>query len=138
MNKLAKCERGSSAVEFAILAPVFLLLVFGMIAYAIYFGASHAVQQLSADAARVSVAGISASERDTLVERFLLANAGTYMLLDASLLDYRIGDSPNDASQYQVSVSYDASELPIWNLYLPIPMPSRTIAFASTIRKGGL
>lgn len=132
------CNRGSSAVEFAIIAPIFLLLFFGMIAYAIYFSAMHAVQQLSADAARVSISGISKKERDELVQGFLDANASSYMMLNADLLVYHIGDAPNDPTQYQVSISYDASELPIWNLYPPIPLPSQTITFSSTIRKGGL
>jgi len=42
---------GAAALEFAILAPAFLLLGAGMLAYAIYFGAAHSVQQLAADAA---------------------------------------------------------------------------------------
>jgi len=42
---------GTSAVEFAMLAPIFVLLLPGMVAYGIYFGASHSVQQIAADAA---------------------------------------------------------------------------------------
>ena len=61
-------ERGASAVEFAIVGPVFVLLMMGMIAYGIYFGAVHSVQQLAADAARASVAGLDESERIWLAE----------------------------------------------------------------------
>lgn len=40
---------GSTAVEFAILAPVYLLLMPGLNAYGIYLGAAHSVQRLSAE-----------------------------------------------------------------------------------------
>jgi Flp pilus assembly protein TadG len=131
-------ERGSSAIEFAIIAPVFLLMLFGMLAYAIYFGAAHSVQQLAADAARTSIAGLSAAERDSLVEAFIDNNAGDYLLLDPSQIAYEVGDKEEDTNQYRVTVSYNASQLPIWNLYVPLPLPDQTIRFTSTIRLGGI
>ena len=129
---------GAAALEFAILAPAFLLLGAGMLAYAIYFGAAHSVQQLAADAARTSIAGLSASERDTLVGAFLDANADGYVLIDRSALSYAVAASASDANEYSVTLSYDATALPIWNLYLPLPLPSRTITYSSVIRLGGL
>ncbi|RVD33089.1 pilus assembly protein, partial [Mesorhizobium sp. M4A.F.Ca.ET.020.02.1.1] len=50
---------GTTAVEFAMLAPLFILLLLGMVAYGIYFGASHSVQQIAADAARTAIAGLN-------------------------------------------------------------------------------
>ncbi|TIM19494.1 MAG: pilus assembly protein, partial [Mesorhizobium sp.] len=47
-------QSGTSAIEFALLAPIFILLLLGMVAYGIYFGASHSVQQIAADAARTA------------------------------------------------------------------------------------
>jgi hypothetical protein len=43
-----------------------------------------------------------------------------------------------DGSQFVVSVSYDASSLPIWGLFHGIHMPGKTIRRQSTIRLGGL
>ncbi len=130
--------RGTSAVEFAILTPVFLLLLTGMLAYGIYFGAAHALQQLAADAARIAIAGLDEAERDRLVNDFLDANADGYGLLERRLLVASIGDKPGDPDYYLVTLRYDASELPIWNLYLPLPLPSQQIAFSSIIRRGGI
>lgn len=48
----AKARSGVAAVEFAIVATLYLFLLVGMVAYGIYFGASHSVQQIPADAAR--------------------------------------------------------------------------------------
>lgn len=131
-------ERGGAAVEFAIIAPVFLLMMFGMIAYAIYFGAAHSVQQIAADAARTSIAGLSETERNTLVSNFLYNNAGEYILIDPRQMSFAIGDKPGDTSQYRVTISYDASALPIWDLSVPLPLPNRIITYTSTIRKGGV
>lgn len=129
---------GTSAVEFAILTPVFLLLLTGMLAYGIYFGAAHSLQQLAADAARTAIAGLNETERNSLVRTFLDGNAGDYMLIDRNRLSFTIGDKPGDPSQYRVTLRYDASQLPIWNLYPPLPLPGAEIAYSSTIRRGGL
>ena len=135
---LARDNSGTSAVEFAILTPVFLLLLTGMLAYGIYFSAAHSLQQLAADAARTAIAGLDEAERNVLVEDFLTANADTYALIDADRLSVTIGDKPGDPDHYRVVLSYDAGNLPIWNLYLPLPLPSQQIAYSSTIRRGGI
>jgi Flp pilus assembly protein TadG len=131
-------EGGAAALEFAILAPVFILFGTGMIAYAIYYGAAHSLQQLAADAARTTIAGLSTSERQALVSAFLDNNADGYVLIDRQALSYTLGPSPSDPDEYRVTLRYDADSLPIWNLYLPLPLPSRTITFSSSIRLGGL
>lgn len=138
LHRFRGSDRGGAAIEFAILAPVYLLLVAGMLAYAVYFGAAHSVQQIAADAARVSIAGIDAGERDTLVRDYIAANAGAYVLIDGRKLTYAVGAKPGDANQYLVTLTYDAESLPIWNLYVPLPLPSRTIRYSATIRTGGL
>jgi Flp pilus assembly protein TadG len=135
------CRRasdGTAAIEFAIVAPIFIFFGLGIIAYAIYFGAAHSVQQLAADAARTSVAGLSDSERQSLVASYLAVNAAGYVLIDPAGLSYSVGEAANDSSEYSVTVRYDASSLPIWNLYPPLPLPSRTISFTSLIRLGGI
>lgn len=133
-----KDNSGGAAVEFAILAPVYLMMLCGMLAYGLYFGAAHSLQQLAADAARISIAGLDSAERDTLVGSYLDRHAGDYMLLDRQYLTYAIGDDPGDPTQYRVALRYDAVELPIWNLYPPLPMPSRYMVYGATIRQGGL
>lgn len=130
-------EQGAAALEFAIIAPVFLLMMTGMIAYGIYFGAAHSVQQLAADAARTSVAGVTDAERESLVQQFLDNNADDYVLIDRDHLAYTAAPKANDASEFHVTLSYDAAALPIWNLYPPLPLPSTTITYSSDVRLGG-
>ena len=137
-QRLGSDSSGVAAVEFAILCPVYLLLVLGMTAYGIYFGASHSVQQISADTARAAVAGVNAADRATLAFGFVERNAGRYLFIDPDRLTVDVADSTEDGSQFNVTVRYDASALPIWNLFSGLAMPAQTILRRSTIRIGGI
>lgn len=64
----------TSAVEFALLSPIFILLLLGMVAYGVYFGAANSIQQIAADAARTAISGLNQTERQTLVASFLANN----------------------------------------------------------------
>ncbi|MGN6584482.1 MAG: TadE/TadG family type IV pilus assembly protein [Rhizobiaceae bacterium] len=129
---------GTSAIEFAILAPVMLLLLFGMIAYGIYFGASHSIQQITADAARTALAGLTPAERSSLATNYVTRNASGYAFIEPSELKLSVGDSSADPDQFNVQITYDAHNLPIWNLFQGMPLPGETISRHSTIRIGGL
>lgn len=128
----------TSAIEFAILAPIFLLFLMGLIAYGVYFGASHSVQQIAADAARTAIAGQSAAERQMIVSNFVNANAAGYPFINLARLTVSAHDSASDSNQFDVAVSYDARNLPIWNLLPDLAMPGTVIVFRSTIRVGGI
>lgn len=129
---------GTSAIEFAMLAPIFLLFLLGMIAYGLYFGASHSVQQIAADAARTAIAGQSAVEREQIVADYILQNAAGYPFIELDKLTINARDRSGNANQFDVQVSYDARNLPIWSLLPDLPLPSTTIMFRSTIRVGGI
>jgi len=129
---------GTAAVEFAILSPIFILFLMGMIAYGIYFGASHSLQQIAADAARTSIAGLDGAERQELATRFITLNAATYPFINQTKLVVDAHDSVDDGSQFVVELKYDASDLPIWSLFKGLPLPDTKIIKRSTIRVGGI
>ena len=128
---------GAAAIEFAIVAPIFLLIVLTMIAYGIYLSAAHSVQQLTADAARTAVAGLTSQERTQLVNDFISRSTIDHPLLDRSKLQVNVTTDPANANQFTVSAAYDASNLPIWNLYT-FPLPDHMIRRFATIRMGGI
>lgn len=132
-----RSRNGAAAVEFALVAPIFILLFMGMIAYGIYFGAMHSLQQLAADAARISIAGLDVGERERLVTRFLDTHTNGYVFLDRDKLQIEIGDSA-DGTHFTVTLSYDAGDLPIWGLLDRLPLPGEIISRSSTIRIGGI
>jgi Flp pilus assembly protein TadG len=137
-RNLARSADGATAVEFALIAPIFIAFVLGMTAYGIYFGAAHSVQQLSADAARVALAGMNEAERKSLVHDFVKKNSADYLFLTTDAITVSVSANVVDPSQSNVSISYDARLLPIWNLYPPLPLPGQTISRTSTIRIGGI
>ncbi|MGV1757315.1 MULTISPECIES: TadE/TadG family type IV pilus assembly protein [Rhizobium] len=132
-----RAKEGTAAVEFALIAPLFLLMLLTLIAFAIYLTAAHSLQQLTADAARTAVAGISATERTQLVQDFVTRSTINDAFLTKDKLTVTVATDPANANQFTVSASYDASALPIWNLYTFV-MPDQTIRRYSTIRIGGL
>lgn len=136
-RRFLQCISGAAAVEFAIIAPIFIFLFMGLIAYGIYFGAMHSLQQLSADAARISIAGLDREERELLVQSFLDEHAGGYMFMDPGKLQVEVGDSL-EGTQFTVTLRYDAGDLPIWGLFDLMPLAGKTIHRSSTIRIGGI
>ncbi len=110
----------------------------GMTAYGVYFGTMHSVQQISADAARAAVAGLNPIERQQLATGFIQRHAGGYLFIDVDNITVDVGDDPADQTQFDVTVSYDASDLPIWLLHGRLTMPDKTIVRSSTIRIGGI
>lgn len=53
-------QRGAAAVEFALLVPLLLLVVFGTIQYGLYFWAMQGGSDIARDAARLSAVGAEA------------------------------------------------------------------------------
>lgn len=130
-------QRGVSAIEFAIVFPLFLVTVLGILVYAIYFGVVHSVQQLAAEAARASVAGISPTERTTLAEQHVQRSLGSYPLIDAGSLKVAAAQSVSDPNLFAVDLSYDASKMTIFALDGLLPLPPKEIRRQAVVRRGG-
>jgi Flp pilus assembly protein TadG len=128
---------GAAAVEFAIVSPLFFIALLSMIAYGIYLSAAHSVQQLAADAARTAVAGLSDTERKTLAADFINRSMIDSTLLDKSKLTLTAQADPGNPNQFTVALTYDASNLPIFNLFT-YAMPSNQIKRFATVRVGGI
>lgn len=133
-RKMAADCAGATAVEFALLAPILVVLTFGSIQWGLYFGAAHSVQQLCNDAARVAVAGLTAKERAGLVKAHVDKWGGEYSFLRKE----RIRSSVNDDGEViVVRTDYDASNLPIFALKGLMPVPPATIRQQSVVALGG-
>lgn len=130
-------ESGSSAVEFAIVLPVFLTILLGIVAYGIYFGALSSTAQLAADAARSSIAGLTDQERIDIATASVFSNVSQYPLLSDSGISVDAGIVDGDPNEFRVAVRYDASDLPIWTFAPFLPLPSKEIRQVAVIRRGG-
>jgi Flp pilus assembly protein TadG len=132
-----KAEGGASAVEFALVFPVALILLCGLLSYGMYFGAAHSVQQLAADAARASVAGIDDAERASIAVAHVAASGGGYPLLDAGHITVLATPLAADPTQFEVRVAFNSESLPIWAFAGLVPLPSKIIERVAIIKRGG-
>ena len=136
-NRAVRDHGASAAVEFALVFPLGLIFVCGLMAYGLYFSAAHSVQQLAADAARASVSGLDDAERVNIARAHVASSGGSYPLLDAQRLTVSAQPLAGDTTQFQVRVAFDAGELPIWVFSGLIPLPSKTIERTAIISRGG-
>jgi Flp pilus assembly protein TadG len=128
---------GVAAIEFAIVGPLFFMVLLGVLIFAIYFGTVHSVQQLAAEAARATVQGLTEAERTQLAQNQVTSIVGSYPLLDPNYVTVAAATSPSDPNLFNVSISYDASRSIVFAFEGLIPMPPRTIARSAVVRRGG-
>lgn len=81
---LAREERGAAIVEMALVLPLLLALLMGVLVYGQYFMLAHSVQQAANDGARASIVGLDAADRRAVatraVGRSLEAVHGTHVV----------------------------------------------------------
>jgi Flp pilus assembly protein TadG len=137
LRRLRRCAGGASAVEFALIVPLFLMLVFGIVIYGSWLAVNHGLQQLAAEAARTSIAGLTDDERTSLAQAYVTGNAASYPLISPASLSVAAGVSPSDANVFVVTLSYDASGMFIYALPTFVPAPNPQIARSAAIPRGG-
>ncbi|WP_242653260.1 TadE/TadG family type IV pilus assembly protein [Sphingomonas jatrophae] len=120
--------------EFALVAPLLLMILLGIIAYGGYFWRGHALQQVANDAARASLAGLTASERASLARTTVRDGLSG----QAGIAPDRATVEVSEASEtITVRVGYDASSEAFFRLGL-VPMPAALIRRSAAVRLGGL
>ena len=94
-----------------------IMLLMGILAYGSWFMTAHSLQQAANDAARSSVAGLSSTERRTLVDQSVLAARAAFPLPAAQSIAISASES---GGYYTVTLRYDLSNAP---LFAAIPFP---------------
>jgi Flp pilus assembly protein TadG len=135
--RLLEDRRATSAVEFALVLPIFIAMLFGILIYGSYLVVVHSVQQLAAEAARSSVAGLSDSERSSLAQSYVTANVSYYPLISSKRISVSAAASSGDANVFVVTVNYDDSNSFIYFLPQFVPVPPSTIVRTAAIPRGG-
>lgn len=130
-------RRGASAVEFAIVMPIYLMMLLGIFAYGSYLALVHGIQQITAEAARASVAGLNDSERLSLAKDTIRTSIGSYPFIQGDELTLTSAATDAATGVFSVTVSYDASGMFIFNLPNLIPMPNPIIVRTASIQRGG-
>lgn len=133
----ARDQRGTAAIEFGLTLPIFLVLVLGVLVYGLYFGVAHGVQQLAAEAARASVAGLSETERAEIARRNVNETLGNYPLLRSGQMSVEGRNDPADPQRFIVTIEYDASHLGLAAFSGLLPTPPEAIRREAIVRRGG-
>ena len=116
---------GAVAVEFVLIAPFLLALLFGTVVLGYFIGVSHSVDQLAAGAARSSVAGLDRAEREALATTYLNEAGERYPLLIQDAVVAKVAfDEDSTAGGITVNIDYDidGSLLDIANGFLGLDL----------------
>lgn len=133
VNRNQDERRGSIAVEFALIAPILLFMMIGMIVYGGWFWLAHSVQSLAYESARASLGGLDAAERQQLALDFV-STRGNQMGVPVSTNDVVV---VSDAQVVSVQIDYDISNHPIMALKSLTVPPPQTIKREAVVRLGG-
>lgn len=123
--QLWHCRTGAVIVETALVLPIILFLLMGMISFGKYLLTAHIVQQAANDAARAAIAGLDEGERETIARRtvdHVLATGGVLEPRHATVSSDELG------GMMVVNIAYDISRDPL--IRLPLG-PSATDAVVS-------
>lgn len=127
----------ASAVEFAFIAPIMLLLLFGIVVYGHAFGVYHGVQQLAAEAARASVAGLDDAERERLARAHVERSLRAYAFLEPSKLTVRTATTGAPAPSFEVTIGYDFSDSAFNRLGALVALPKPVVERRAVVQRGG-
>lgn len=124
-------ETGAAAVEFALLAPLLLAIVFAIITYGLYFTVVIAVTEAAAVGARASVPGLDCTERSSLataaVQTFF-TSYGPFLSPETAVTSAVC----NGDGVFRLSVTYKITtlNLGLMSSFLPVPTadPSATVS----------
>lgn len=130
-------QTAATAVEFAFVAPILLLLLFGIVGYGHAFGVYHGVQQLAAEAARASVAGLDDAERERLARDFVTRSIGSYAFLDPSKLTVRTTTTGAPSPSFEVAIAYDYSDSVFSRLSSIVALPVPVVERRAVVQRGG-
>lgn len=129
---LLKSCSGAAAVELVLVAPIFILLVFGMIIYGSWFSLAQSVQTLATESARASIGGLDQVERQSLALAYLEAQIGPSGLdADQVVQTVDVTDSVTT-----VTIRLDVSEHPVMAFSQIIPSPPQIIERSAVVLSG--
>ncbi len=127
-------RRGAALIEFALVLPILLAMLMGIVSFGEYFLTAHLVQQAANDAARAALAGMSVNER-----KGIAIDTARRMIDSTGILRSSRGqvDAVEVDNMITVSIRYDATSDPLLNLPF-IPTPGRTMTAKGIAMVGGL
>lgn len=125
-------------MEFALVAPLLLLLFAGITLFGICLGAAHNLRQIAAEAARASVAGVTDAERASLAQGIVDRSLGAGSMFRPGSVAVQVGANPLDATLYTVTLRFDATTLGLNAFSRILPLLPSLLTSTISVRRGGL
>lgn len=127
-----RTREGAAAVEFALVGPILILLLIGIVVYGGWFLTAQTVQAVASEGARAAVGGLDAAERETLA-RGEVATAVRGVALDPRRTSVQVAE---EAGRLRIVVAYDASDSPLMLMGGMLPRPPAVIRRAAVVQVG--
>lgn len=119
-------------MEFALVGPILVLLLIGIVVYGGWFLMAQSVQALASEGARAAIGGLDPVERDGLARREV-SEAVRGVALNPKHTTIEVME---DAGRLRVVVVYDASDSLIMALGGMLPRPPSVIRRSAVIHVG--
>jgi Flp pilus assembly protein TadG len=130
-------KAGTAALEFAMVTPALLAMFIGVICFGILFMNLHEVQELASSAARASIPGLSAAERNSLAQAYVTQALASSAMLNPADVTVTTATSGVPATTYAVTVNYNLKDTVIPQLAKLISQKFNTVSRTSTVVFGG-
>jgi Flp pilus assembly protein TadG len=125
---------GASAVEFAFVAPIAILILVGTIAYGLIFSTHLSLQHLIAETGRATIPGLAPSERRQLARQHFEAMLDTYPLLNRDFAELEV---EADGAFTEVRIRYAVDTHAAYVFEGLLPLPDSPYTYRQVIRNGG-
>lgn len=125
---------GSAAVEFALIGPLMIVMIMGMVVYGGWMWLAQSVQTLATEGARAAVAGLDATERARLVNAFVDSEIGRVGGLSRDRLSVAV---ESDTQVIRVRLAFDVRDHPLMAFSVLLPPPPMVIQRTAVVRTGG-
>ena len=128
---------GSMAVEFALVAPLLLAIVMGIIGFGSFLGFAHSLQTAASGSARAALAGLDPAERVAIATRAAQLSIAASPLLRSDAVAIEAGPDVDDPDLFTVTLRYDLNVTLLKLVPRLVPLPQH-LSRAASIRRGRL
>lgn|GEM_PF-1951648 len=126
-------RRGAAIIELALVMPILMMFLFGILSGGSWLAMSHVVQESANQGARAALAGINPAERASLGSEAVLRTLSRSYGIRRDDVTVRVDD---DGQSLTVRVAYDGSANPLLNLPI-LPAATTTIERQASVVLAG-
>lgn len=123
LHRLLRQTHATALIEFALLAPVLIVLLLGILGYGQYIFAAHTLQQMANDAARSAIVGQTPQSRDARARTNVAQALARAPLGAAGSVVTAVGEADG---RIAITLTADTRELAMM-LPTMVPMPQPVI-----------